>query len=292
MTSTQPKYAPIEDIDDAPFEDRLIARCKACERHHLSPFTNSRTSHRRHWLLVHIGAIIVYGIIALAATYFINTSYNNCQSLIYSPANKVLEYQPKIYNPSLLGDPEFFGTPSAQLNHHWNDLLLPNSIHLTEEERQHYDHDLPIVKLPDGTYFGQLMVYHELHCLKRLYQYINSDHYFPNLTSREMEMNKRHTEHCLGTLRQGIMCHGDVSVMPMVWGKSTPIPLGDFSSPHACVNFDKVHEWALKRAFTDGLKPGVLTHPKLGPSFPDGHGTKIGFSDEDIDKDGNIVTDQ
>lgn len=28
----------------------------------------------------------------------------------------------------------------------------------------------------------------------------------------------------------------------------------------------------------------------LGPSFPDGHGTKIGFDDKDIDEEGNIIT--
>jgi len=30
---------------------------------------------------------------------------------------------------------------------------------------------------------------------------------------------------------------------------------------------------------------------RTGPSFPDGHGTKIGLSDEDIDENGNIVQD-
>ncbi|KAI1325219.1 hypothetical protein F5Y16DRAFT_401681 [Xylariaceae sp. FL0255] len=291
MASIIPKYAPIEYLDDTGSEAKLITHCEACETYRLGSYTKSGSTRRRRWLLIHGGAILSYGLIAFLATYYLSTRYHNSQSLIYSPANKAIKYEQKVYNPSLLGDPEYFGVPSAELDHRWNTLLLPNSVHLTEEDRQHYGHDLPIVQLPDGTYFGQLWVYHELHCLKRLYQYINSDHYFPNLTDREHEMNRRHTEHCLGTLRQGIMCHGDVTVMPMVWGKSTPIPLGDFSNSHACVNFDKLHEWALERAFTDGKEPGVLVHPKLGPSFPDGQGSTIGFSDEDIDKDGNIVTD-
>ncbi|KAK4495023.1 hypothetical protein PRZ48_013350 [Zasmidium cellare] len=79
--------------------------------------------------------------------------------------------------------------------------------------------------------------------------------------------------------------------MPMVWGKHSRVPLGDFSNPHQCVDFDKLHAWAMKRAVTDALEPGVLVHPTLaGPSFPDGVGTKIGFDDKDIDEDGNIVT--
>lgn len=176
---------------------------------------------------------------------------------------------------------------------------------------------MPIVQFPDGTYSGQLMVYvcsrlwllfrtSVLICCtaritlfsklrtnkrvssvglnkiqKRLYQYINADHYFPNLTEHDREMNKMHTgagstsllvntktdkdlEHCLGTLRQGVMCHGDVSVMTMVWGKHSRIPLGDFSNPHQCVNFERLHAWAMQRAVTDALEPGVLVHPKLG----------------------------
>lgn len=74
------------------------------------------------------------------------------------------------------------------------------------------------------------------------------------------------TEHCLATLRQGVMCHGDVSVMTMVWGKHSRIPLGDFANPHQCVNFDKLHDWAMGRAVVNGVEPGVLVHPKLGMS--------------------------
>lgn len=116
------------------------------------------------------------------------------------------------------------------------------------------------------------------------------------------------TEHCFGTLRQAVMCHGDVAVMSMVWGKHSAVPLGDFSNPHQCVNFEKLHTWALNRAVTDGFEPGVLVHPKLGkviesrdsgltmltkpgPSFPDGQGTKIGFDDTDVDEDGHVITD-
>ncbi|PMD32701.1 hypothetical protein L207DRAFT_590394 [Hyaloscypha variabilis F] len=285
MAALTSEYSPVEDVDDAGSEELFLVRCEACGNPQSDPLSKSKAT--QHWrlLLIHVGAILFYSIVAILATYYFNTRNCHRQSLIYSPASTVIEYNAQIYSPSLLGDPEYFGWPSAQIDENWNLLLEPSSIHLTEAERQHYDPGTPIVQFPDGTYFGQLMVY------KRLYQYINSEYYFPNLTDREEEMNRRHTEHCLGTLRQGIMCHGDVSVMPMVWGKHTSVPLGDFSNPHACVNFDRLHKWARSRAVTNALEPGVLVHPKLGPSFPSGHGTKIGFSDEDIDENGNIVKD-
>ncbi|KAK4495418.1 hypothetical protein PRZ48_013749 [Zasmidium cellare] len=236
---------------------------------------------RRKWstwktIAIHTTAIVLYGVAAVLITIELNSRKG---SLIYSPANPVIEYERRVYSPHLTGDSEYFGQPSAEIDSNWKELMF-------ETDRQHHDRNLPMAKLPDGTYAGQLMVYHELHCLKRLYQYINADHYFPNLTDHDREMNKMHT----GTLRQGVMCHGDVSVMPMVWGKHSRIPLGDFSSPHQCVNFDKLHAWARHRAVTDGTEPGVLVHPTLGPSFPEGKGTKIGFGDEDIDAEGNIIT--
>ena len=63
------------------------------------------------------------------------------------------------------------------------------------------------------------------------------------------------------------MCHSDVSVITFVWGKHSKVPLGEFSNPHQCVNFEGLHKWALERAVTNGLEPGVLIHPKLGEPF-------------------------
>ncbi|KAF2163040.1 hypothetical protein M409DRAFT_26486 [Zasmidium cellare ATCC 36951] len=275
-----------DEESDAESTETLIKHSEDCVPH----LRRRRRQTRRTWrtVAVHAAAIVFYGVIATLFTIHVNS--RNRRSLIYSPANPVVEYENRVYSPHLKGDSEYFGRPSAEIDSNWEDLMLASTIHLTEADRQHHSSDLPTVQLPDGTYAGQLMVYHELHCLKRLHQYINADHYFPNLTDYDRRMNKMHTEHCLGTLRQGVMCHGDVSVMPMVWGKHSRIPLGDFSSPHQCVNFGKLHAWAVQRAVTDGTEPGVLVHPVLGPSFPDGKGTKIGFGDEDIDAEGNIIT--
>ncbi len=46
---------------------------------------------------------------------------------------------------------------------------------------------------PDGRgYLGTLNVYHELHCLKRLHQYMYPDYYFGDLTPEQHEMNRLH----------------------------------------------------------------------------------------------------
>lgn len=70
--------------------------------------------------------------------------------------------------------------------------------------------------------------------------------------------------HCLDYLMQGVMCQGDIQIVTMRWGEHSPIPQGDFSNPHECVDWEKLEKWAQERAFTNAFEPGVLVHPSLG----------------------------
>jgi len=69
--------------------------------------------------------------------------------------------------------------------------------------------------------------------------------------------------HCLDTLRQAVMCHGDTAPITMRWGETQPVPLADSSNPHECVNWDTIEAWAEKRS-VDAHKPGLVVHPTLG----------------------------
>lgn len=76
------------------------------------------------------------------------------------------------------------------------------------------------------------------------------------------------------------MCQGDASLVTMRWGKHQAIPLGNFSSAHECVNWDSLDNWAKQRS-VDVFAPGVMVHPTLGPSFPDGKGQRIGVAEDE-----------
>lgn len=57
----------------------------------------------------------------------------------------------------------------------------------------HYDRlDVGVAVPEGGGYLGTLNVYHELHCLKRLHQYMYPDYYFGDLTKEQHEMNRLH----------------------------------------------------------------------------------------------------
>ena len=59
------------------------------------------------------------------------------------------------------------------------------------------------------------------------------------------------------------MCQGDTSLLTMRWGKQQAIPLANFSSPHQCVDWDRLDAWAQERS-VDVFQPGMLVHPKFG----------------------------
>jgi hypothetical protein len=66
----------------------------------------------------------------------------------------------------------------------------------------------------------------------------------------------------------------------MRWGKSQAVPIGNFTSPHECVNWDVLQAWAKERT-VDMFKPGVLVHPVFGESFPGGRVERIGVAEDE-----------
>jgi len=73
-------------------------------------------------------------------------------------------------------------------------------------------------------------------------------------------------DHCIETLRQGIMCRGDVSLGTYTYlsGGGHDITARNWAS-HQCVDFDALMAWAKARA-VDIFADGVLVKPEdVGP---------------------------
>ncbi|KAK3370413.1 hypothetical protein B0H63DRAFT_528134 [Podospora didyma] len=124
------------------------------------------------------------------------------------------------------------------------------------------------IELPEGGYFGTLVVFHELHCIKHLRHFLYASHYFPDdLNPSQIENRRIHLDHCLDVLRAGSMCRADVAPLTMRWGRTQPKPLANFSGPHSCVNWDALYGWAKGRNIDRLFEPGYLRHPVLGDVF-------------------------
>ena len=73
-------------------------------------------------------------------------------------------------------------------------------------------------------------------------------------------------EHCIESLRQGVMCRADTSVFPFHWVDEGRMPMPTWMQRHECVNWDHLTEWLDTRE-VDVYARGMLTHPKWGQAL-------------------------
>ena len=64
-------------------------------------------------------------------------------------------------------------------------------------------------------------------------------------------------------LKEAVICQADPSLLTMKWSEHGPLPIGNLSSPHECVNWDQLQEWVVPHSF-DPIADGMLVHPKFG----------------------------
>jgi hypothetical protein len=133
----------------------------------------------------------------------------------------------------------------------WEDLLRGELPVLFDNEAAPFLPDLE--KIPGkGHYYFELDVYHSLHCLNALRMRIDDEYY----SSQQILNNSRiryppnwlqeHTSHCIDQLRQSIMCHGDLTPVPLYVWRGFPISIGR-SELHTCRKWDRIRDWMDER---------------------------------------------
>ncbi|KAI1183513.1 hypothetical protein F5B17DRAFT_448291 [Nemania serpens] len=220
-------------------------------------------------------ALIVYSGALVIATLKL-TEYQKRQGtrFLKSPVSDFLSYVPHVMEQWEDVKPDakiyFTGKPRPEIDQNWHDLLNPMNTRVPRDVMAELGRLDEGIRFPDGTYFGQLMVFHHLHCLKRIYQALHPEYYgAANLTSDEKAGQQDHTEHCLHMLKEAIMCQGDPTLLTMKWSRRNPLPIGNLTSPHECVNWDRLMEWVQPNSI-DVLQDGILVHPENGPVFVNG----------------------
>lgn len=63
------------------------------------------------------------------------------------------------------------------------------------------------------------------------------------------------------------MCRADMTPITMRWGHTQAMPLGNFSTPHMCVDWTQVDGWMKNRSIDKIFEPGYLRHPTLGAVY-------------------------
>ena len=63
----------------------------------------------------------------------------------------------------------------------------------------------------------------------------------------DLEYTINHLRHCVGHLRQAIMCFGDVTPVAMQWSSALSSAVRRDDIMHSCRDYSRLREWSLSR---------------------------------------------
>ncbi|OOF95577.1 hypothetical protein ASPCADRAFT_406329 [Aspergillus carbonarius ITEM 5010] len=174
-----------------------------------------------------------------------------------------LEYETRTWPVNIHNNP-FSGKPRPELEEAWHGLFEKNNIRVRQEDLEFYN--VTSLRMTDGNgWVGQMGVFHELHCLKRVRHWIYRDHYLADAPEAVLIEEEAHVDHCMELLREAILCRGDPTLSGFRWigpdegGEGYHLTV-EAPGYHTCVNWEKLRAWNDERA-VNAFEPGVLVGP-------------------------------
>ncbi|KAK3393992.1 hypothetical protein B0H63DRAFT_555273 [Podospora didyma] len=139
---------------------------------------------------------------------------------------------------------KFSGDPRPELDEAWHETLSGTLFRLSPDELGPDVNYTNSIRHKEGGLVGVMGVSHNLHCVKRVYQYIHPD-YYSDVAASYGDWDA-HLEHCLEVLRQAVLCAADTSVYALQWkltDKEEAKPIVVPYQPSVCVDWDPLHAW-------------------------------------------------
>ncbi|CZS90856.1 uncharacterized protein RAG0_01745 [Rhynchosporium agropyri] len=151
----------------------------------------------------------------------------------------------RLRNPS---EPTYVGPPSQEIDTAWEVLLKNRYFSVTEEEAElTFGKSHGLYNHPNGVgYLLGLDVFHALHCVEQLRRALDRDHYF-NKETKLAYPDRDHRDHCLDHIRQQLMCHADLTPIPVIWYEGHGRSFVQSDVVHTCRNWDAVHDFVSSR---------------------------------------------
>ena len=171
--------------------------------------------------------------------------------------------------------------------------LAVGVIAISSQENARITNGSAVLNKTSGTHMVELEMFHQLHCLVRLYNEIFQSNFswhlirngceissgnlmlrwqaldlfttfpsgeitpvcwlFPDVN--EYILTKYKTDHCIDYLRQTIMCHGEVTPITFEFIPEIHGLIAHHSTQHQCRDFEKIYNWAALRQ-VDGVHAG------------------------------------
>ncbi|KAJ6473932.1 hypothetical protein DFH09DRAFT_953435, partial [Mycena vulgaris] len=164
-----------------------------------------------------------------------------------APAQHVVQHKLVKFTRGLADDvPVYERPPSAAVDEAWRELYSVAATKMSRSEAMQMPNKTWPLLGEEGSYIFALDVFHQLHCLDTLRQQasISTGSDYPRVPSS-------HLRHCVGALRQALMCAADIT--PVVWQWSTAHQIAEQRDDvvHVCRNYEGIRQWASEHTFAD-----------------------------------------
>lgn len=248
------------------------AEAKAPSQSH---FRSWARRHQGGWIVLHLCIIMAYTTFYVLALCGVLASSVDCgfkhsevgpQDLLLTPMDEAVKHQVRTVRNSVNATSKYKGPPSPEVDRAWRDLFNNNNLRVSAEDMKMLNRTSVMFNDGSGDFLATPDTYHQLHCLWYIFQNVHSEFYTVNPTIVSVS---DHVDHCIDSIRIFIQCHATTSVQTYSWIPNMRIPFPNFEVPNVCVEWGTYDKW-VKRHSVDEYEPGLLIHPTLGPSFPDG----------------------
>ena len=182
------------------------------------------------------------------------------------------------FTESPFAGPKFPQTDSA-----WAGLLAGINIRVSSSDVES-SHLNTSVALPKGGYLAWPEAMHQLHCVKRIREWVHRAEYHPDLDGddeahwlkhmgefagiccdtyrlvKEAKADAR-VDHCIELLRQSVMCVPDKALMGFHWEEDTSRPVLNMKGPeHQCGDWD-AYVRSVRERSVDSVEMKELSRP-------------------------------
>lgn len=145
-----------------------------------------------------------------------------------------------VHNPS---EPRYVGPPTDEVDAAWKELVKGRYFNITEEEAEiAFGTPHGLYNHPGLGYLLGLDVYHALHCVDEIRKALDKDFYY-NKKTKHAYPDRAHRDHCLDHLRQQLMCHADLTPIPVIWYEGHGRSFVQSDVVHTCRNWEMLQEF-------------------------------------------------
>ncbi|KJK79843.1 hypothetical protein H634G_04082 [Metarhizium anisopliae BRIP 53293] len=167
---------------------------------------------------------------------------------LYSPLQEAIRYKTVLFTSGFGSQKTKYMGNSTAADDAWKALYPRTVVRIPKSSAdQLVNQTIPLNG--DEDHFPVLIsVFHEMHCLDSI-RHIYFGHtkgFDQNPVINEAILAPEHIDHCFDSLRQTLMCGGDVAPMPYKWVEERKKALGHLDVQHTCRDYEALLEWAAR----------------------------------------------